>query len=141
MERTTPVSSGWMTLVRPLGTIFPVAEATMSMVPQEAQANAVQNSTMMTAALDRDDAIRRAHSRQSVRDDQHGAPRGDLFHVVLNDALALVIERARCFIENKDARIGDERACNGDSLALTTGEGRAALADDRIVSFAQLQDE
>ena len=53
MERTTPVSNGWMTLVRPLGTIFPVAEATMSIVPQEAQASAAQNSRMMTAAIAR----------------------------------------------------------------------------------------
>src|SRR5262249_39928703 len=53
MDRTTPVSSGWMTLVRPLGTIFPVAEATVSMVPQAAQPNAVQNSRMMTAAMAR----------------------------------------------------------------------------------------
>ena len=40
IARTTPVSNGWMTLVRPLGTILPVAEATMSIVPQDAQASA-----------------------------------------------------------------------------------------------------
>ena len=45
MARTTPVSNGWMTLVRPLGTILPVAEATMSIVPHQAQTSAAQNSS------------------------------------------------------------------------------------------------
>src|SRR5262245_23147415 len=53
MERTTPVSNGWMTLVRPLGTIFPVADATMSIVPHQAQASAAQNSRMMVAPIAR----------------------------------------------------------------------------------------
>ena len=48
MERTTPVSNGWMTLVRPLGTIFPLAAATMSIVPHQAQASAAQNSRIRT---------------------------------------------------------------------------------------------
>ena len=53
MDRTTPVSNGWMTLVRPLGTIFPVADATMSIVPHQAQASAAQNSRMMVAPIAR----------------------------------------------------------------------------------------
>src|SRR5262245_33997149 len=51
MERTTPVSNGWMTLVRPLGTIFPVADATMSIVPHQAQTNAAQNSRMLVKPI------------------------------------------------------------------------------------------
>src|SRR5450631_3218168 len=53
MERTTPVSNGWITLVRPLGTIFPVADATMSIVPHQAQTSAAQNKRMMTAPMAR----------------------------------------------------------------------------------------
>src|SRR5882757_5294942 len=53
MERTTPVSKGWMTLVRSLGTIFPVADATMSIVPHQAQTSAAQNSRMMQAPIER----------------------------------------------------------------------------------------
>ena len=53
MARTTPVSNGWMILVRPLGTILPGAEATMSIVPDQAQASAAQNSTMMVAPIAR----------------------------------------------------------------------------------------
>src|SRR5262249_13420803 len=53
MERTTPVSNGWMTLVRPLGTIFPLADATMSIVPHQAHTSAAQNSRMMVVAIAR----------------------------------------------------------------------------------------
>ena len=53
MARTTPVSNGWMILVRPLGTIFPVAEATMSIVPNHAQTSATQNTAMMVAPIAR----------------------------------------------------------------------------------------
>src|SRR5262249_947750 len=222
MERTTPVSNGWVTLVRPLGTIFPLADATISIVPPQAHTSAAQNSRMMVApivrpigagavstissaagrnassslrrscarrngitrrigltgvassadfmnsclqpmqrciaaasldqrvmgtvldqaaALERDDAIRRPHGREPVRDDENGAPLGDLFHVLLNDALALIIEGARRLIEDQNARFGDERAGNRDALALAAREGRAALADDRVVAFAQLEDE
>src|SRR5499426_4311113 len=222
MERTTPVSNGWMSLVRPLGTIFPVADATMSIVPHQAHTSAAQNSAMMVtpivrpigdggvsmissaagrnasssprlscerrngitrrigltgvagsgdfmdsclqpmqrciaaagldqrvmgavldqaAALERDDAVRRPHGRKPVRDDQNRPPLGDLLHVLLNDALALVVEGTRRLIEDQNARVGDERAGNGDALALAAREGRAALADDRVVAFAQAEEE
>src|SRR5262249_51904431 len=42
-----------MTLMRPLGTIFPVADATISMVPHHAQTRAAPNSSMMLAAIAR----------------------------------------------------------------------------------------
>src|SRR5262245_59237546 len=222
MERTTPVSNGWMTLVRPLGTILPVADATMSIVPHQAHISAAQNSRMMVApiarpigdggvstissaagrnanssprlssvrrnamtrrvgltgvagsadfmnsrlqavqrcitaagldqhvmgavldqaaALERDDAIRRPHGRKPVRDDENGPPLGDLLHVLLNDALALIVEGARRLIEDQNARVGDERAGNRDTLALAARQGRAAFADDRVVAFGQLEDE
>jgi hypothetical protein len=75
------------------------------------------------AALERDDAIRRPHGREPVRDDQNRPPLGDLLHVLLNDALALIVEGARRLIEDQNARVGDERAGNGDALALATREG------------------
>jgi hypothetical protein len=62
------------------------------------------------AALDGDDAVGAAHGREAMGDDQHGAALRDLAHVLLDDALALVVERAGRFIEDEDARIGDERA-------------------------------
>src|SRR5262249_35384142 len=164
-----------MILTRLLGRIFPVAEATISIVPHQAQIRATQNSTMMAlpiarpsgdggvstisraagrnasssrrlargrrngitrgadglgvassadlmeaslqamqrriaaagldqcvvaaildqaAAIERHDAVRRPHGREAVRDHQHRPPARDLLHVLLNDALALIVERA-----------------------------------------------
>ena len=59
----------------------------------------------------------------------------------MNDALALVVERACRLVKDQDARIGDQRTGNRDALALATGQRRAALADDRVVAFGELQDE
>ena len=62
-------------------------------------------------------------------------------HVLLDDPLALVVERARRLVEDQDARIGDQRARDGDALALAAGQRRAALAHDGVVAFRQLEDE
>src|SRR5580693_1319653 len=53
MARTTPVSNGCTTFVRPVGTILPGAVAMMSMLPNDAQASATQNSAMMVKAMER----------------------------------------------------------------------------------------
>ena len=91
------------------------------------------------AVLERDDAIRGPHGREPVRDDQNRASPGDLLHVLLDDALALIVERARRLVEDQDARIRDQRAGNGDALALAARQGRAALADDRVVAFVAVR--
>src|SRR5262252_6109987 len=44
-------------------------------------------------------------------------------------------------VRDQNARVADERAGNRDALALAAGESRAALADDRVVAFGQLEDE
>ena len=49
MARTTPVSSGWISFVLPLGMIFPVAVATMSTLPNVAHAIATQKIAMIVA--------------------------------------------------------------------------------------------
>src|SRR3954454_23136981 len=195
MARTTPVSNGWMILVRPVATILPGAVATISILPKAAQASARQNRAMMVmatarpigeggvstissaagrkasssrsrpwrrlgngmtaladfmnaplhaiegrvtsagpeqlfvravldqaTAIDGDNPVGRAHGRQAVSDDNDGPALGDIAHVLLNDALALEVERARGLIENEDARIADERACDGDTLPLAAGK-------------------
>src|ERR1700737_1719889 len=52
------------------------------------------------AALNGHDAVAGAHRREAVRDDEDRATLGDLAHVLLDDALALVIERARSLVED-----------------------------------------
>ena len=76
-----------------------------------------------TAAIERNDAIRCPYGRKPVRDDENRPPLGDLLHVLLNDALAFIVEGARRLIEDQNARVGDERAGNGNALALATREG------------------
>src|SRR5262245_30546709 len=204
IDRTTPVSNGWITLVRPLGTIFPGADATMSIVPANAQISAALNSRIIVApiarpigdggvstissaagknasssarlpaarrialtgpianlaivatladlmnsclkpmqrcvatagpdqhlmaavfdqaaTLERNDAIRCTYRGEAVSDGENRPPFGDLFHIVLNDTLALIIKSTRCLIEDQNAWVGNERAGNGNALALTTRE-------------------
>ena len=85
------------------------------------------------AALERDDAIRRANSGKPMRD-QTNRPLAISF-ILLNDALALLVEGARRLIEDRNARVGDERA-NGDGVG--AGHQRVShIADDRVVTSAR----
>src|ERR1700722_2111393 len=214
IARTTPVSNGWMILVRPLGMILPGATATMSTVPMHAQPSATANTAMMVkatarptgeggvstissaagrnassafrrsarpagkatifladfmqtclepveryipaagldqtamapvldqaAALDGDDAIGKPQRRQPMGNDKHRPAAGDLGHVLLNDPLTLVVERARRLVEDQDARIGNQRAGDGEALTLACGQAAAAIAHDRVVAFGQFENE
>jgi hypothetical protein len=73
--------------------------------------------------------------------DENGAPRSDLRHVLLNDTFTFVVERTGGFVENKDTRLTQQRAGNGNTLPLAAGEATAALLDDRVVAIRQFQDE
>src|SRR4051812_19943759 len=85
--------------------------------------------------LDSDDAVGHAHGRQPVGDDQNGAALRDLPHVLLDDALALVVECAGRLVKDQNARIDGESARDGDALALPSRQARSALADHGIVAF------
>ncbi len=76
--------------------------------------------------FNRDDAIGVADRREPVRNDEHGPSSGNLAHVALNDVFALIVERAGCLVEDKNSGIGDERAGNGDTLALPPKGSRRA---------------
>jgi hypothetical protein len=92
-------------------------------------------------ALQGDDPVGLAHGREAVGDHEHGPPARDLAQVLLDNALAFVVERARGLVENENARIGHQRAGDGDALALPAGEAVAALADDGVVGLGQLENE
>src|SRR6478735_7408360 len=215
MARTTPVSNGWISLVRPPGTILPVAVATISTRPNDAHTSATQKTAMILAAiarptgdggdsvissaagrnaiscsrrraggfgngtifvladamdacleevelriaavradqlvmravldnaasLDGDDAIGLADRRETVGDDEDGPAGGNSFHVLLDGALAFVIQGAGRLVEDEDARIGNERASDRDTLALPAGKIAAAFTHDGVIALRQLQDE
>src|ERR1700739_655946 len=52
------------------------------------------------ASLDRDDAVGSTNGRQSVSDDQDGAPAGYFSHVFMDDPLARVVQRACRLVED-----------------------------------------
>lgn len=91
--------------------------------------------------VDREDAVGAAYRRKAVSDHDSSAPLADAPHVVLDDPLALVVERARRLVEDQDARVGDEGAGDCDPLPLSAREAAAALADERIVAFGKLKNE
>ncbi len=70
-------------------------------------------------------------------DDEHGAPFGDQPHVLLDDALAFIIERARGLVENHNTRLAQQGASNGNSLALAARQAAAAFSDNRVVALRQ----
>ncbi len=85
-----------------------------------------------TSTVERQDAVGKANGGQTVGDNEHCAPLSDLRHVLLDDALALIVKRARGFVENHDAWIAHQRSSNRDALALTAG--KAAPRSPTIVS-------
>src|SRR5262249_29373777 len=71
-----------------------------------------------TTAVDRDEAVASPHGGQPMRDDEDRAALGKPRHVLLDDALALIVECARRLVEDQDARVSNESARDGKTLAL-----------------------
>ena len=76
-----------------------------------------------------------------MSDDDDGSPMHDRAHVLLNDALALVVERRGRLIEDENAGIDHQGPGDGDPLPLAAREIGAALLDHRVVALRQLGDE
>src|SRR5882724_6440898 len=53
----------------------------------------VRSVLHQSAAIDGDDSIASAHGRKAMGDDEDGTPLSDALHVILNDALAFVVQR------------------------------------------------
>ena len=93
------------------------------------------------AAFDSDNAIGVTDRRQPVGNNEDGPAGGDLLHVLLDRALAFVIERARCLVKNQNARIQHQRAGDRNALPLSSGQAAATLTNNRVVAVGQLQNE
>ena len=92
-------------------------------------------------AVDHIDAVGAAHGRQAVGDQDGGAPGHQPLQRRLHLGLALGVEGAGGLVEQQDRRVLQERAGDGDPLALAAGEPRAGLADPGVVALGQGQDE
>ena len=94
-----------------------------------------------TSSLEREDAVGTTDRRKAVSDNDGRATLADAAHVVLDDPLALVVERACRFVEDQDARVGDESTGYRDPLPLPARQATAAFADQGVVAFGKLENE
>ena len=67
-------------------------------------------------------------------DDEGRAPLHERPESVVDLLFDLDVDGARGIVEDQDRRVHEQRAGDGDPLALTTRERVAALADDRVVA-------
>ena len=93
------------------------------------------------AALENDQPVHPPDRREPVRDDDGRPPRQQRPERVLNERLALRVERAGRLVQDEDRRVLQDRARDRHALALAARELDAALADERLVAGRQRLDE
>ena len=79
--------------------------------------------------------------RQPVRDHDGGAALAQLGDGVLDVALGFGVERGGRLVEQDDRRVLDQRAGDGDALALAAGQLHAVFADLGVVAVREAGDE
>jgi hypothetical protein len=93
------------------------------------------------AVLEHDDLVRERDRREAVRDDERRPVAHRLPQPLADQRLRRGVDRRGRVVEDEDAGIYQERACNREPLALPAGERDAALADDGVVALRQVLDE
>ena len=88
-----------------------------------------------------DDPCAGTNRRETMGDDDDRAAANDRAHVVLNDPLAVVVERRGGLVEEKDTRVNHKCASDGDALALAAGKVGAALLNHRVITLWKLSNE
>ena len=82
------------------------------------------------------------HDRgEAVRDGKRRAALAQFGDRLLHGALQFRIEGRGGFIEQDDGRVLDQRARDGDALALAAGQLQAVLADRGVVARREAFDE
>src|SRR5207248_112762 len=79
--------------------------------------------------------------RETMGDDYDRATGCDTPQVVPDDYFAFRVERAGRLIEDQNARVGEERSRNRQSLLLTAGQILGVFFKDRIIAARQSFDE
>ena len=92
-------------------------------------------------ALEHDDLVGQRDGGEAVGDDERRAPGHHLAQRRLDRLLRRGVDGRGGVVEDEDARVGQQRAGDGDALALAARERQAALADARVVAVGQLGDE
>src|SRR6266852_5189274 len=93
------------------------------------------------AFFEHDNPVRPANRRESMSDDESGATCGKPLQGFHQTLFGFGIQRAGRLIQYEDRRIFQERARDGDSLALPPGERRATLADHGLITLRETLDE
>ena len=87
--------------------------------------------------LDDQDLVGAADGGEAMGDDKGGAALHEEVEAVLDHGFGLGVEGAGGFVENEDARVGENGTGDGDALTLAAGEFDATLAYDGVVSLGE----
>jgi hypothetical protein len=81
--------------------------------------------------------------RRGAVGDQHGrsGPPARRPAAAWDALLGVGVDRRGGVVQDEDLRVGEGGTSEGDALALAARQREAALADDRVVAVAQLEDE
>ena len=93
------------------------------------------------AVLHDDDLVGVFDGGEPMRDDQRRAIAHELDQRLLDAPLGFVVERRRGLVEDQDGRVLEQRARDGDALALAARQQRAAIADRGVEALRQLGGE
>src|SRR5581483_147451 len=99
--------------------------------------SAVGNS----AILQHHDPVGAAYRGEPVGNHKHRTARHQVLQRRLYQRLRFRVQRRSGFVKNKNGRILENSASNGQALAFASGEARAALANYRVIPLRHLADE
>ncbi len=93
------------------------------------------------ALLHDEDAVGLQNGREAVRDDDGRAAAHQFLQRLLHQLFAFGVECRGRFVEQQDRRVAQDRAGDGDALALAARQRQSALADLGVVAIGQGLDE
>ena len=96
-------------------------------------------SATMRPVVEQHDAVGERDGGRPVGDDDRGAAAHHLGERVADLVLLGRVDRRGGVVEDQHPRVGEDRAGDGDALALAAGQREAALADLGAVAVGQLR--
>ena len=124
-----------------LGLVKKLQAREVSVQPVRLHELQMRPDCMHSAPLEYDNAIGTLHRGKPVRDHQRGAPARQALEGRSDLAFAFRVEGTGGLVEQQDLAVCEQRACNGDPLALASGEFDPALAQVSLEALGQLLDE
>ena len=101
----------------------------------------VSTSLADATVFDDDDQVGVGDRAQPVCDHKAGAALHQLREALLNESFAVGVEVAGGLIQDQQFRVGQDGACNRQSLSLTAAESHASFADECLHAFGHAVDE